>query len=450
MSDDRLFDSFHVLDRPIQPDAGFAEHLFEALAADLGFRPVTRREAIVRRFTDASPTFRLAYLAAILGFLLAAAIVAALVGAELLNTKTALDIVAASQAAQLDPPAYDMTIQADDGRIIRVRTDGHGAWRLDRISDQELPAGTVGTFEVRIGGQRGAYDPGDNTWSVSDDDLPLWVAAQLGWELPGHSSKTLRPSDWFNCSSWLRLGDDVIAGRPAYHLACDAREFWVDQASSVLVGMMTPAGQELGGVSGRATALSVGPSFPLDTFALTAPAGALSVDPNKPPASTVLAVGRNAPRLTGTTLDGKAFDTGTQPGPLVVFFWGTWCLPCIGSPLTDLQTVATRHAAEVATATIATDDQLGAVTGYLKANGIRLAVVNDSGLMMKTWGIRAIPALVMLDRSGAVAVLRLGPVSASELDQMYVALAAGEPVPTPVASAVPPVEAPSTYAPGAK
>jgi hypothetical protein len=141
MSDARPFDSFHVLDGPIEPDAAFRERLFEGLAADLGFRPVTRRGLIVRRFGDASPAFRLAYLAAMLGLLLAAAIVAALVGARLVNNKTPLDIVGASQAAQMDPPPYDMTINADDGRIIRVRTDGRGAWRLDRITDQELPTG---------------------------------------------------------------------------------------------------------------------------------------------------------------------------------------------------------------------------------------------------------------------------------------------------------------------
>ncbi len=156
----------------------------------------------------------------------------------------------------------------------------------------------------------------------------------------------------------------------------------------------------------------------------------MSVDPGDPAASTVLAVGRKAPRLTGTTLDGKAFDTGTQPGPLVVYFWGTWCMPCLGTPLTDLQTVATRHAAAVATGTITTGDQLDAVKSYLSANGIRLPVVNDSGSMMKSWGISAVPALVLLDRGGAVAAIRVGPVSASALEQMYAALSAGEPMPT--------------------
>jgi hypothetical protein len=94
MSDARPFDSFHMLDGPIQPDAAFAGGLFEALAADLGFRPDTRRRAIARRFHQSSPVFRVAYIAAMLGLLLAAAIVVALVGARLLNTRTAAEIVA--------------------------------------------------------------------------------------------------------------------------------------------------------------------------------------------------------------------------------------------------------------------------------------------------------------------------------------------------------------------
>ena len=190
MSDDRLFDSFIVLDGPIQPDGPYAERLFEALAVDLRFRPVTRRETVLRRFADASPVFRLAYLAAILALVILAALAVASVGAQLLNPKTAAEIVAASQAVQANPPAYDMTIAAVDGRVVRVRMDGLGASRLDSISDPEVPPGT---YVVHSGGQMGAYDPGANTWTIAADDRAVVDTSLLSWELLPQPSRTAQP-----------------------------------------------------------------------------------------------------------------------------------------------------------------------------------------------------------------------------------------------------------------
>ena len=452
MSDDRLFHAFHMLDGPVQPDEAFAERLFQAVAADLGFRPVSRREAIVRRFADAAPTFRLVYLAAMLGLLLGAAVVAALVGAQFLQARIVADIVAESQAAQLNPPAYDMTIESDEGWIVRVRMDGRGSWRWDWISNPEMPPGT---YEVHAAGQSARYDPAWNTWIVSPDErtfvegsLLMWQVAsqpmavdpEAGEQRPG----TVQPPEWFTCPNWIRLADDVVAGRSAYHLACDGREFWVDEESSLIVGMRTPTGQELPGVSGRATALAIEPSFPPDTFAMTAPAGAVAIDPNDPPASTILEIGRSAPRLAGTTLDGEAVDTSVQAGPLLVYFWATWCEPCLGSRLTDLQTVSDRHATSVATVTVAVQDDLGTVRDYLGANGIRLPVINDTGSLVKAWGLTGFPVVVLIDPDGAVSAIHAGPVSGPELEKMYAALAAGEPIPAPSASHVPSSAAPPT------
>jgi thiol-disulfide isomerase/thioredoxin len=433
-SDDRFFDSFRVLlAGPVEPDDAFGEQLFETLATGLGFRRGTRRMAIARRFPAAPLLVRLAYVAAILGLLLAAAVAAILAGAQLVRSKTAEEIVAASQLVQANPPAYDMTIRADDGRVVRVLVDGRGGWRLDSVSDPDVPAGT---YVVHSSGKMGAYDPGSNTWTVATDDRSIVDASRLSWELTPQPSTTAQPPDWFTCSNWVRLADETVAGRPAYHVACGAREFWIDQESSILVGIRTPTGQPLAGVSGRATALVLSPWFPPNTFALTPPAGAVEVDQNNPPSSTVLAIGHPAPKLTSTTLDGKAFDTAAQARPLVVYFWATWCDPCSGPYLSELQTAAERHAAAVTTTLVATSDQLDSVTAFVVAHGIRLPVVNDSGgvndngSFAHSWGINATPTLVMLDSSGAVAAIRLGPIPTSELEQMYAALSAGEPVPT--------------------
>jgi peroxiredoxin len=442
MTDDRPFGSFGLLDRPVEPDPAFADRLYASLAGDLGFRPVAPREMVVRRLRGAWPAVRMAYVAATLGLLLIAAFVAALAGSQLHLALSAEEIVAASQAAELDPPPFDMTSRSDDGRVMRVATDGYGAWRIEWLSGWEMPDGT---FEVRAGGQRGFYDPEFNTWTIGADDRGGGIALGLTWERPRGPRAAGAPPDWFQCPSWRRLDDDIVAGRPAYHLACDGREFWVDTESSLLMAVSGPSG-DLAGFTGRATALAIRPAFTAETFAMNGPRGAVVVDPLHPPVSTVLAVGTAAPRWTAAAIDGTTVDTGAQTGPLVVYFWATWCEPCTG-PLTDLQTVAEAHASTVNTVTVATGDLLGSVTGYVDSKGIRLPVVVDDERTAQSWGIAEIPVVVMIDRAGLVAAADRGPLSTTDLEAMYAALEAGQPIPAPVATPLPSVEPGATASP---
>src|SRR3989304_5949320 len=253
MSDDRLH-------------RAFPERLYESLAIEAGFRGATARRrpwrwgTLVPAWRPVAPAMRLVYLAAVVTLLLAALIGAGLAARLLLAEPSTADIVAASQVGQQDPPAYRMTIQAiDPVRRYVISFDGHGAWRWDRLVEPELAASAQGAYEIHADGRVGRFDPTFGTWSVTGDELRLvgngtWLSwVEAGPYQPGP------PIPWISCDSWERLDDEVVASRPAYHLRCAAREFWVDTTSLLLVGMSTPQGSEGGGVSGMGAALGGGP-----------------------------------------------------------------------------------------------------------------------------------------------------------------------------------------------
>ncbi|OGO53930.1 MAG: hypothetical protein A2V85_15250 [Chloroflexi bacterium RBG_16_72_14] len=456
MSDDRLRSAFRLLDTPLDPHPAFAERLYESLAIEAGFRGATARRrpwrwgTLVPDWRTMTPAMRLVYLAAVVTLLLAALIGAGLAARLLLAEPSAADIVAASQGVQQDPPAYRMTIQAiDPVRRYVISFDGHGAWRWDRLVEPELAASAQGAYEIHADGRVGRFDPTFRTWSVTGDELRLVEnGTWLSW-IEAVPYQPGSPIPWISCDSWERLDDEVVASRPAYHLRCAAREFWVDTTSLLLVGMSTPQGSEGAGVSGMATALEIDPPFSSDTFALTAPVGAQVIDQNNPPASLVLRVGEPPPSWTATYLDGRVLDSSKLGLPAAVYAWAPWCPPCLGSTLQDLQAVASGHP-EITTVAVALDQQR-TVRGYLTQHPLTVPVAyDDADSLMGAWALNGIPTLVLLDRDGNVAAVHPGPLTGADLQAMYAALAAGDPIPSPVPTPVrSPEPPPPSLAPGA-
>jgi len=456
MSDDRLRSAFRLLDTPLDPHPAFAERLYESLAIEAGFRGATARRrpwrwgTLVPDWRTMTPAMRLVYLAAVVTLLLAALIGAGLAARLLLAEPSAADIVAASQGVQQDPPAYRMTIQAiDPVRRYVISFDGHGAWRWDRLVEPELAASAQGAYEIHADGRVGRFDPTFRTWSVTGDELRLVEnGTWLSW-IEAVPYQPGSPIPWISCDSWERLDDEVVASRPAYHLRCAAREFWVDTTSLLLAGMSTPQGSEGAGVSGMATALEIDPPFSSDTFALTAPVGAQVIDQNNPPASLVLRVGEPPPSWTATYLDGRVLDSSKLGLPAAVYAWAPWCPPCLGSTLQDLQAVASGHP-EITTVAVALDQQR-TVRGYLTQHPLTVPVAyDDADSLMGAWALNGIPTLVLLDRDGNVAAVHPGPLTGADLQAMYAALAAGDPIPSPVPTPVrSPEPPPPSLAPGA-
>ena len=120
-----------------------------------------------------------------------------------------------------------------------------------------------------------------------------------------------------------------------------------------------------------------------------------------------------APGIGATLADGRAFDLGdwraAHPGrPVALHFWAEWCPICateegsISSISADwpVMTVAMRSG---------TSDQ---VASHLKKQGLAWpTVVDGDGGIAAAYGLKGVPALVVIDRDGMIRSVSVGYTS---------------------------------------
>jgi len=148
------------------------------------------------------------------------------------------------------------------------------------------------------------------------------------------------------------------------------------------------------------------------------------------PASSVVIVGspligKPAPPLAGTTLDGSAFDLAGQRGkPVIVNFWSSWCGPCREEfPL--LEDAAARHDAEglVVVGALYKDDADPA-RAFVAEQGATWPTVTDPDRTNgRTWKVLAPPQTYFIDRDGVIRDVQVGQVrDAAELDRILASI----------------------------
>jgi cytochrome c biogenesis protein CcmG/thiol:disulfide interchange protein DsbE len=196
-----------------------------------------------------------------------------------------------------------------------------------------------------------------------------------------------------------------------------AETLWVD-TDRYLVLRHTKAvtgGEETGGM-GMATTMEYDDAGfenrpPDSLFVFTPPRGAKRVDEFKGPQSPDIvkpAPGPAAP-FTLADLAGKQVSLAEHKGKVVMLdFWATWCGPCrIELPHVDK---LSRDLADKGLVVLAiTAESREQASAYLEKNKLGLRCLIDAGgKVNKSYGIQAIPTVVVIDRNGNVSDFLVG------------------------------------------
>jgi thiol-disulfide isomerase/thioredoxin len=135
---------------------------------------------------------------------------------------------------------------------------------------------------------------------------------------------------------------------------------------------------------------------------------AVAVEPDVDP--LVAMIGKPI-ELEGYTVDGQRLDMSQYKGKVVlVDFWATWCGPCRAEIPNILKNWETHHDAGFEVIAISVDDDLNELESFVAEEKPPWTVVadnhpNNRKSMAARFGIRGIPAFILVGRDGKVATV---------------------------------------------
>lgn len=124
-----------------------------------------------------------------------------------------------------------------------------------------------------------------------------------------------------------------------------------------------------------------------------------------------VSVGAPAPTIELANVAGERvrFPSPEAPSILLVNFWATWCAPC-REEMPALQRLADEYQGRpIQMVEVDLQENAGAVQDFEQQLNLRLLVLLDQdGAAARAYGVRALPATFLLDRSGVLREKRLG------------------------------------------
>ncbi len=132
-------------------------------------------------------------------------------------------------------------------------------------------------------------------------------------------------------------------------------------------------------------------------------------------------LGRQAPAVSGETIDGATFDLADHRGEWVLLnVFATWCTPCIQEH-PELLNFQKRHAlaGDATVVSIVYNDRPADARDFFAQRGGDWPVVTDpDSRIAVSYGVTGVPESYLIGPDGTVVSKFTGGVTASQLDQV--------------------------------
>ena len=116
-------------------------------------------------------------------------------------------------------------------------------------------------------------------------------------------------------------------------------------------------------------------------------------------------IGKPAPRLVVTTIDGDTIDLGRLYGKQAVYlkFWATWCVPC-REQMPHFERTYETAGTDLAVIAVNTgfNDPIADVRDYRRKMGLTMPIVVDDGRFAAALHLRVTPQHIVIGRDGRI------------------------------------------------